>query len=170
MADFRFEHTFNCSQDTFWTKVFLDDEYNRRLFLERLKFSAWREVESQEKDGKLHRVVEATPPVVDLPGPLKALVGDNLRYREHGVLDRTQNRYSVTVVPNRLADKISVRIEIATRDDGPNRCRRVVSGTVEAKVFGLGGMIEKRTITDLGLSYEEGATFTNAFVAEKGLS
>ncbi len=170
MADFRFEHTFNCSQETFWSKVFLDEEYNRRLFLERLKFSQWRELERQEKDGKLHRVVEAAPPVGELPGPLKSVIGDNAGYQERGVLDHERHHYSVTVVPNRLADKISVRLEISTTADGPNRCRRLVQGSVNAKIFGVGGLLEKKMIADLDKSYTKSAEFTNAFLAEKNLS
>src|SRR5262245_16286338 len=34
MADTRIEHVYNCSEDTFWNKVFLDDDYNQRLFKE----------------------------------------------------------------------------------------------------------------------------------------
>jgi len=31
MAEIRVAHVFKCSEETFWTKVFFDDEYNRRL-------------------------------------------------------------------------------------------------------------------------------------------
>ena len=39
----------------------------------------------------------------------------------------------------------------------------------EAKIFGVGGLLEKKLLGDLERSYEKSAAFTNAFVSEKGL-
>jgi hypothetical protein len=169
MPDFRVEHRFNCSEESFWSKVFFDPDYNRRLFLERLKFTGWREIKSEEQGDQIHRVIEAVPPIGDLPGPVKALVGDGVRYEERGVFDRKSRRYTATVVPNRLADKISVQIELSTVADGPEHCKRIAQGTVKAKIFGVGGLIEKIMIGDLEKSYAKSAEFTNAFVAEKNI-
>jgi hypothetical protein len=49
-------------------------------------------------------------------------------------------------------------------------CRRIVDGSVSAKIFAVGGMLEQRMISDLKKSYEKSAAFTNKFVAEKGWS
>ena len=38
-----------------------------------------------------------------------------------------------------------------------------------AKIFGVGGLLEKKMIADLEKSYAKSADFTNAFVAEKGI-
>jgi hypothetical protein len=169
MLDFRAAHTYNCSEDTFWSKVFFDEEYNRRLFLDRLKFSVWRESRREEKDNQIHRVVVAAPPIGDLPGALKAVVGDNVAYEERGVFDRASRSYTIDVVPNRLADKISVHLKMSTRADGPERCKRIVEGTISAKIFGLGGLLEKKMATDLEKSYAKSAEFTNEYLVEKGL-
>jgi len=170
MPDFRIEHTFNCSEETFWTKVFLDDEYNRQLFLERLKFSVWRVLKNDDRGNEVERVVEAAPPIGDLPGPLKSVVGDNAGYQERGLLDRGAKRYTATVVPNRLADKINVKIEISTVADGQNRCRRIARGSVNVKMmFPVGGLLEKKMIGDLEKSYAKSADFTNEFVTKKSL-
>lgn len=169
MPDFRVEHGFNCSEEGFWSQVFFDQEYNRRLFLDWLKFTSFRVLKSEERDGRVERVVEAVPPIGDLPGPLKAIVGDGAGYEERGVFERASKRYKANVVPNRLADKITVRIEISTVADGPDRCKRVAQGSVSAKIFGVGGMLEKKMIADLEKSYAKSAEFSNAFIAEKGI-
>lgn len=169
MPDFSVEHRFNCSEESFWSQVFFDQDYNRRLFLEFLKFTGWRELKTEERDNQVHRVVEAIPPIGDLPGPLKAIVGEGAGYEERGVFDRANKRYTATVVPNRLADKISVRIELSTVADGPDHCKRIAKGSVTAKIFGVGGLLEKKMISDLEKSYAKSAEFTNAFVAEKNI-
>jgi hypothetical protein len=170
MPEFRVEHTFNCSEETFWSKILFDADYNRRLFLERLKFAGWKETKNEERDGKVHRVVEAIPPIGDLPSALKSVVGEGAGYEEKGVLDRASNRYTAEVTPNRLADKISVRVELSTVADGPNRCKRIAKGSVNVKIFGVGGLLEKKMIADLEKSYTKSAEFTNEFVKEKNLT
>lgn len=169
MPDLHVEHTFNCSEETFWSKIFFDEDYNRRLFNERLKFSLWREVKREDRNGQVHRVVEAAPPIGDLPAALKTVVGEGIKYEERGVYEPAARRYTVDVVPSRLADKIQVKVQITTQADGPERCRRIVHGSVSAKIFGVGGLLEKKLIADMEKSYAKSAEFTNAYIAEKGL-
>src|SRR5439155_9970223 len=88
MAEMRVEHVFNCSEETFWTKVFFDDEYNRRLFVETLRFPVWRVLKSEDQGDEVRRTIEASPPIGDLPGALKAVIGDNAGYEERGVFNK----------------------------------------------------------------------------------
>jgi hypothetical protein len=169
MAEFRVEHPFNCSEDTFWSKVMFEEDYNHRLYRERLKFHTWREIRREDTGDEIQRVIEAVPPIGDLPGPLKSLIGDNVSYQERGVFNRKTKQYHVEVIPSVLPDKVSVRIDMTTVPDGPDRCRRIAKGTITAKIFGVGGMLEKRMIADLEKSYAKSAEFTNLYVTEKGL-
>ncbi|HKO54190.1 MAG TPA: DUF2505 family protein [Polyangiaceae bacterium] len=169
MAEIRVEHVFKCSEETFWTKVFFDDDYNRRLFLETLKFPVWRVAKSEERGDEVLRTIEASPPIGDLPSAMKAVVGDSVGYEERGVFNKKTHRYQVQVVPNRMADKISVSVEMWTEPLGDSQCKRIARATATAKIFGVGGMIEKRLLADLERSYEKSAAFTNTFVGEKGL-
>ncbi|MEO8184287.1 MAG: hypothetical protein ABI895_36160, partial [Deltaproteobacteria bacterium] len=93
MKERRIEHTYDCSADVFWSKIFLDDDYNRKLFLEELHFESWRVVSSQERASELHRVVEAVPRLGDLPAALKRLLSEGASYQERGVVDRGAQRY-----------------------------------------------------------------------------
>jgi hypothetical protein len=169
MASLEVEHTFNCSEATFWDRLFLDPEYNERLFKTELKFPVWREVSREERGGILYRVLEIVPYVGELPGALKAVVGEGIGYEERGSLDRAARRYKVDVVPNRLADKVSVKVEMSTTADGENRCRRKARAEATVKIFGVGGSLEKRLLSDLERSYQKSADFTNRFISEKGL-
>ena len=78
MATLEVEHTFNCSEATFWDRIFLDPEYNERLFKTELKFPVCREVSREERGGQLHRVVEVVPYVGELPATLKAVIGEGI--------------------------------------------------------------------------------------------
>lgn len=167
MADVRIEHTFECDEDTFWKRIFFGEEFNRRMYLERLKFKQWEVAEFRETDTTIHRTVNVTPKVDDLPGAIKSLIGDNLGYREEGTFDKVRKRYSVNVIPSVLPDKISVTGETWLESPRPATCRRIFEAHVSVKVFGVGSIIEKRLIADLQLSYNAGATFTAEYLKER---
>ena len=114
-------------------------------------------------------MVEVVPYVGELPGTLKAVIGEGIGYEERGVLDRAAKTYKVVVVPNKLAEKLSIKVDIWTVADGDSRCKRKVRADASVKIFGVGGAIEKRMLSDLERSYQKSAEFTNRFVAEKGL-
>lgn len=169
MATLEIEHTFNCSEATFWDRIFLDPEYNDRLFKTELKFPVWREASREERGGAMHRVVEVVPYVGELPATIKAVIGEGIGYEERGVFDRNGKSYKVVVKPNKLADKLSIKVDQWTVADGDNRCKRKVRAEVSVKIFGVGGAIEKRMLSDLERSYQKSADFTNRYVAEKKL-
>lgn len=169
MAAVHIEHLFNCSEDTFWNKVFFDDEYNDRMFKEALSFPVYKRVKFDDGPKEITRVIDVVPKMADLPGPLKKLVGDNTGYRENGRFDKQTQRYELEVIPNKLADKLTIKGVMFTEPAGEGKCKRVFDAKVEARIFGVGGMLEKRIVADMEQSYGVGAKFTNAFIAEKGL-
>ncbi len=169
MPGFRTDNVLDCSQETYWDKVFLDDEYNRRLFFDELHFVEWKELDRKADDEVVKRVVKATPYVGELPGALKAVLGDGVGYEERGTLQRKAHRYEADAIPNRMADKVSVKVTMSTTATPDGRCRLVVEGSVSARVFAIGGLLEQRMVSDLRRSYEKGAALANKFVAEKGL-
>ncbi len=169
MADARIEHVFECSAATFWEKVVFKEDFNRRMFLEHLHFPAWRVTSEQDRPEALIRTIEVTPAVGDLPGALKALVGDGIGYREEGRFDKAQKKYTVRAIPNKMADKVMILGEMTATDLGPGRCRRTFTVKVEAKIFAVGSVLEKRLIADMEASYAAGAVFTARYLEENGL-
>lgn len=165
----RIEHTFECSEESFW-KLFLEDDYNRAMFVDYMKFPRWEVVESQDEGNVVKRTVEVEPYVADLPPAIKKVVGDTIRYREQGKLDKNENRYAVHIVPARMADKINVEGEQFTESLGENQCKRVFVADINVKVFGVGNLIEKRIAADLTRSYDLGAKFTHRYLKEHGIS
>ncbi len=169
MKERRIEHTYACSAEVFWNQIFLDDEYNRRLFLDELHFESWRVVESTVRGGQIHRVIEAAPRVGDLPGPLKRLLGDGLGYTERGVAEPAAQRYRLEVTPRSLASKLTITGELSTTPISERSCRRLYVARVEARVFGVSGLIEDRLLDDIEKSYAKSALFTNRWIEQHEL-
>jgi hypothetical protein len=160
------EHVFACDPDTFWNRAFFAPEYNRKLYLERLRFERWEELERVDTPDGFRRVIEAVPRVGDLPGPIKALLKQGVGYREEGEYFRSQSRYVVRVVPSSLADRLDIRAEISVRPEGNGSCRRTNMTSAQAKVFGVGGMLETRILDDVDKSTRKSAEFTEQWLRE----
>jgi len=169
MAAVNIQHTFNCSEDTFWDRIFFDESFNQHLYKEVLGFSVYKVKSLDDKGDEIQRVIEVSPKIGDLPGPIKKVVGENVSYAEEGIYDKKSRRYRLQIKPNALADKLSIKGELFTEPSGPSKCKRIFKADVTCKVFGIGGMIEKRIVADIEKSYDFGAKFTNEYIAEKGL-
>lgn len=161
MAERRIEHIYNCSETLFWEKVFLDTDYNRKLYVDHFGFESWELVKNEPQGAAFARTVQAVPAVPDLPGPLKRLARDGVGYTEHGIYSPEERCYRLTVTPQSLANKLDIRGELRTEVLGDNQCRRIYRGTVVAKIFGVGGLLETRILDDIEKSYRQSAEYTN---------
>lgn len=167
MTEARIVHELACSEATFWEKLFFDDAFNRRLFLQELGFAGWRVVSLGDPSADVvERELEVTPPIGDLPGPLRSIIGEGLSYRELGRYDRKRRRYAVKAKSGKLGDRLVVEGELYTEALDANRCRRIFVVRVEAKIFGIGGLLEKRVLSDLEQNYATSAGFIGKYARE----
>jgi hypothetical protein len=167
---FTVKHTLDIGADAFWKKLFFDAEYNRRLFLEALKFQEWQVLE--EKDlggGAIQRKVRQTPQVA-VPSILKKVVGDSFYYTEEGRFDPERKRWSYRIVPSKLADKILTSGEFWVEPLGDKKVQRFCTVDLEIKIFGVGGAAESFVEKQTREIYDQAAAFTNRYIQEKGLS
>jgi hypothetical protein len=89
-------------------------------------------------------------PKMKLPAPVAKLIGDSFAYEERGTLDRASNEWTWRMVqPANLDPKSKPRKDAVTmhgtariKTSGDGHCRRTDTFSIEAKIFGLGGLIE----------------------------
>lgn len=164
MAETTIVDEFECTEETYWEKCHFDPEYNRRLYLEHLKFPGWKLLETKTEGDKTSRKVVLDPPVGALPGPVKKLMGDSFSYTEQGTYDKKTGRYTFTITPSTMADKTKVNGEIWCEKTGDKKIKRYAKIKVDVSVFMVGKMVEEKVMGDLKVSYETAAPFTNGFV------
>jgi hypothetical protein len=165
MATKQISHTFDCDVETFWKKFFLDEEFNRQLFLDRLGFSRWQVVRTEETEDGIKRVVDASPSTKDIPGPLKKVLQNGLGYREEGVWSRSKSLYTLRVTPASLPDQIEITGEMRVTAEGSG-CRRTYDAFVNARIFMVGGLLEGRLLNDVATSYEAAAAFSREWLRQ----
>ena len=168
MPEVMLRHEIDTDVDTFW-KIVFDGEFNKNLYEGVLKFPAWKLLDVKEDDAKLVRQVQVDPPVGDLPGPLKKLVGERLAYTEDGTFDKTSKRYTFKVTPSTMADKTKINGELWAEKVSDKKILRMCRISVEVKVFMVGSMVEERILSDLRASYDNSTSYTNQYIKENGL-
>ncbi|MBI4705383.1 MAG: DUF2505 domain-containing protein [Deltaproteobacteria bacterium] len=165
MRKFTLTHEINCDEETFW-KIFFDREFTQTLFRQVLRFPAYEIVEqTSPPDGRIARTVRGQPHM-KVPGPVAAVVGDSLGYEEVGQFDPEKKVFGWKTTTNKLPGKLrqegSVRIERA----GEGKVKRISEITVEAKIFGVGGLIENTTEEQFRVGWDRSAAFMNQWVEE----
>mgnify|MGYP001818321149 FL=1 len=133
-----------CTPDIFWAS-FLNESYLRALYLDELESRAFAILDIGEASRKLR-----IAPKMKLPAPVAKLIGESFAFEEHGTLDHATNEWTWRMVqPANLDSKRKPRKDAVTmhgtvrvEPSGEGHCRRTDSFTVEAKIFGLGSLIE----------------------------
>ena len=159
--------TLPCAPETFWA-AFLNESYLRALYLEELEYRAFAVIEIGETSRKL-RIV----PKMNLPAPVAKLIGESFAFEDHGTLDRTRSEWTWRMVqPANLDPKSKPRKDVVTMhgtvrieaaDDG--HCRRTDDFSVDAKIFGLGSLIESSIEKELRSARAKEYAFLARWVA-----
>ena len=163
MGKFTVTHEINCNVDTFW-KTFLDKDFNDQLYKGTLGFPDFKVTEQTEDDTRAVRRVSATPKM-EVPGPVQKLLGSNFRYTEDGSMTKPERIWRWKMTPSTLADKLLTSGTIRAEAIGDNKTRRVAEMVVEAKIFGLGGLIESSAEKQLRDGWDKSAAFMNKYLA-----
>ena len=169
MPEVTLRHEIDTDEETYWSKCVFDADFNKKLYIDALKFPQWKLLDSKEDDAKIWRKVQVDPPTGDMPAAVRKVIGDRLSYVEEGTWDRKTKRYSFKVTPSTMAEKTKVAGEMWTEKLGEKKVVRITKINVEVKVFMVGGLVEDRIISDLRSSYDKGTVFTNQYIAQNGL-
>ncbi len=165
MSKFTVTHTINCDAETFW-KTFFDKDFNEKLYKGFLGFPDFETVEVREEEKTIFRKAKGKPKM-EVPGVVAKLIGDNFRYSEEGTLDRASGKFKWKMTPSTMADKLFTSGTVWIEPAGDGKVKRFSEMNVEAKVFGVGGVLESSAEKQLRDGWDKSATFMNKYLAEK---
>lgn len=164
MSTFQMTHEIQCDAETFW-KLFFDRAFNEALFRQGLGFPEFTVVNQQETPTQIVRKVMGQPKL-DMPAPVMKLLGSGFRYTEEGTFDRATQTWRWKMTPSAMADKLRQEGTMRVQPIGDRAVRRVADLLNEAKVFGLGGLIESSGEKQLREGWEKSAVFMNRWIAD----
>ncbi len=141
MVRFTTTHEITCDQDTFWNKFFNED-WNTKVYKEGLGYTEFTILEQQtESNADILRKVRMIPNL-ELSGSVAKLFGTNLTFLEEGKFVKETQVWDSKKIPSTFGDKIRWEETIRIESLENNNIRRIIETTFEAKVFGVGGLIE----------------------------
>ena len=150
----------DCDVETFW-KVFLSEDYTKKLYLEGFEFPEL-EIVSQTDTTRRMRAV----PKMNMPKPVMKILGDSFGYEEEGRLDADKNEWHWKMIPNTMRDKLKTEGLVRVEAAGDGKCRRTDEVTLEAKVFGVGKLIESSTEKEIRDAWSKEEAFMRRYLKE----
>ncbi|MDI1430593.1 DUF2505 domain-containing protein [Polyangium sorediatum] len=162
MGKFTVTNEINCNEETFW-KVFFDKEFNEKLYRGHLGFPDFRVLDQRDSDTETTRKVAGTPKM-NVPGPVAKVLGSNFSYTEEGRFLKATKVWSWKMTPGNMADKLRNEGTMRIERVGDTKVRRVAELVIEAKVFGIGGLIESSAEKQLRDGWNDSAVFMNDWV------
>ncbi len=162
---FRVEHVFRGIELAQYEKLYFHEPFNVELCeATRLERTL---VKFQKKGKKLERVVKVAPDR-EIPAPVAKVLGTSkLEYSEHVTYDFGSYVVHWRTEPAVLRDRI-LSSGTFTFQARPGGVARIVDGTIEVKIFGLGGLVERFIVADVEKSYARAAEFTQKWIDRHG--
>jgi hypothetical protein len=166
MGKFILKHEIHCNADRFW-KTHIDRQFNEQLYREVLGFPQYDIVDQHETDREIRRKCVGQPKL-NMPGPIVKLLGPGFRYTEEDIFDKSTSIWRWKTIPSALADKLLHEGVLRLEPIGEDRVRRVAEILIEARVFGLRGLLESTTEKEIRQGWDASAVFMNKWLAEHG--
>jgi hypothetical protein len=162
VLEFTLTHEINCSVDRFW-ELFFDSEFTQEMIVDGLGFASCDIGELKVVDHQRHRDMHVIPKL-DIPAPVAKLLGPKLGYTEHGVFDEETRVWDHHLKLSVLSDRIRMGGKVRAEPAGDDRCRRIADLWCEAKILGLGKMVEKAAEKNMRDGWRRSAEWINQWI------
>ena len=163
MKKVHLSHEIHCSPEAFW-KLYFDPEFTAALIKEAIKVDDFKIVKFEETDREIHRITTGRPRI-NAPAAIQKVIGDNFSYTEEARLDRATQTLRWQIRLSTFTDKTRNEGVLRVEPLGPDRIRRIADAEVEAKIFGMGGMMESGMEKQMQEGWAAGAEYTNRWIA-----
>jgi hypothetical protein len=160
-------HIFDVDIATYWEDLFFDEAYQRALHLEGLG-CVTAEIQTLETDaeGRVHQTILVEPRVA-MPGPVRKILGERVRYVEDGQFDPADKRYRFQIIPSTLKKRSEIKGLLWVEPVDEHRVERFCKMTVEVKLRGAGKLIEKFILGSYVKNIEIAAQYTASFIQRR---
>ena len=159
MLEFSLNHEIHCSAERFWA-LFFDPGFTKKMIVDGLGFASC-DIDDVRRDGnESHRQMRVIPKL-DIPAPVAKLLGPKLGYTEHGTFYEDEKVWDHRLELSVMSDRIRMGGKVRVQSAGEDRCRRIADLWCEAKIFGLGKMVEKAAEKNMRDGWSRSAAWIN---------
>lgn len=155
-------HELDCTPSRFWD-LFFDPEFTREMIVDGLGFARC-DIDPIQQDGKVKRRHMFVEPKVDLPGPVAKLLGPKLGYDEQGNYDEETGLWTFEYRLSVLSERIKMGGKLRVEPVGDDRCKRIADLWIEARILGVGKMVEKAGEKNMRDGWNRSAQWMNGYL------
>ena len=156
-------HEIHCSAEAFW-KLYFDPEFTAALITQAVKVDDFKILKFAETDREIHRISTGRPRI-NAPAAIQKVIGDNFSYTDEVRFDKSTQTLRWQIRLSTFTDKTRNEGVLRVEPIGPDRIRRIADAEVEARIFGMGGIMESGMEKQMQEGWGAGAEFTNRWIA-----
>ncbi|NVB37053.1 DUF2505 family protein [Pseudenhygromyxa sp. WMMC2535] len=134
-------HEVRCTPERFWP-LYFDADFNRETFLHGLRWDEPTITEFREDEREIIRNIAAHPKL-EVGGKVAKLIGERLGYQEWGRFDKATQIFHFRHRTTVFGDRLWIRGRMWTEPLGEDRMRWHSALTIECKILGVGGLLER---------------------------
>lgn len=101
-----------------------------------------------------------------MPAPIRSVFGATNRLEEDSVWVVGSDVIQVEIRPAKMRDKVTIRGNYRMNEKDDGTCEVTLELEVVAKIFGIGGMVEKMAAKEMPVSIAKDAAFFNKHIAD----
>jgi hypothetical protein len=163
MQRHKFEQEINCPPERLW-ELFFSTDFNVEMYERGLDFPSCKVPELKDDGEVLHRRMVCIPKL-EMPKPLKKIVGDRVGFEEIGDWVRSAGEFRWKLVLAAFGDKVAISGTMRLVPHGEGHCMRKVEFSVDANIFGIGGLVEKTAAQNVLDGWVASAKWINGYLA-----
>jgi len=154
---------YRCSKARYLEQYFDPEGRHRRVVgMGGVSFTA-KEVNRTDTEWRMvGEMVERT----NMPAPVRAILGSTNCLEERSLWVVGSDAIQVELRPVKMRDKVSIKGTYTIREQPDGTTEIAVDVDVVAKIFGIGGMVEKIAAKEMPLSFTKDAAFFNEHMAD----
>lgn len=151
--------------DDHW-KAFFDPAFEKAIVVA-MKFRTYEVVERTETETSIHQKTRAVPKL-DAAASVAKVFGASFGYTEEGTFDRASRVWRVRTIPDTFSDRMHADMVMKVEPSGA-ASKRTLEFTLEARVRGIGGMVESSFEKNLRTGWRDSADFLNGWLRSRRL-
>ncbi len=159
MRDFTLVQDIGASVDEHW-RTFFDPAFERAI-VAAMKFRHYEIVAHDDTATAIHRKTRAVPRL-DAAATVARFFGSSFGYVEDGSFDKQAQIWRARTIPDTFSDRMhcDMVMELAPAETA-STSRRTLRFHIEARVRGIGGMVESAFEKNLRTGWRDSAAFIN---------
>lgn len=159
-------HAIYRCEPQFYLEQYFDAEKRAEREVKGCGTVEWKVLEASREGDVWSHVAEAFERV-NAPGPVRKIFGETTRVQEHATWRRGTHLIELEHVPGTMRSKMTLQSRIRAEATGDGSTRITIDLEVKAKIFVVGGLIEKLAVKEMPTHIDKDAAYFNAHIAPR---